>query len=89
MGIVESKSFKSGNSIAVRMPRETGMPENIELTIERRGDAWIIRPVQNAVEDKRKVMELVETLKAFHAIHPGGEIEERDPDIFPNRAGLY
>ena len=86
MGVVESKSFKSGNSVAVRMPRETGMPENIDVTIERSGDAWIIRPAKDPVKEKRKVTELVAALRA---LGPVGEVEERDPDIFPDRPGLY
>ena len=87
MGIVESKSFKSGNSIAVRMPRETGMPENIDVTIERSGDAWIIRPCKDPAEEKRKVQEFVEALKALKAQFPVGEIGERDADL-PERPGL-
>lgn len=87
MGIVESKSFKSGNSVAVRMPRETGMPENSDVTIERSGEAWIIRLAKDPVEEKRKVIEFVEELRALHARHPVGEIERRDADL-PERPGL-
>jgi antitoxin VapB len=86
MGIVESKTFKSGNSIAVRLPRDMALPEGTPITIEKQGDALIIRPAKDPVEEKRKVTELVEALRA---LGPVDEIEQRDADIFPDRPGLY
>lgn len=86
MGIVESKTFKSGNSIAVRLPRDMALPEGTAITIEKRGDALIIRPAKDPLEEKRKVTELVAALRA---LGPVGEVEERDADIFPDRPGLY
>ncbi len=42
-----TKIFKSGNSLAVRIPREMG-PEEGAAEIERVGDHWLIRPVKAA-----------------------------------------
>ena len=40
------RAFKSGNSIAVRIPRELGVIESAgEVEIERVGSALMIRPV--------------------------------------------
>lgn len=86
MGIVETKAFKAGNSTAVRLPRSMGISEGTALTIEKHGDAIIIRLAKDPVEEKRKVTELVAALRA---LGPVGEVEERDPDIFPDRPGLY
>jgi antitoxin VapB len=86
MGIVQSKTFKSGNSIAVRLPREVALAEGISVTIEKRGGALIIRPTIDPVEERRKVTDLVAELRR---IGPVGEIEQRDSDIFPDRPGLY
>ena len=86
MGIVESKTFKSGNSIAIRLPRDVAFPEGTAVTIEKRGDALLIRPAKDPAEEKRKVLEFVEALEA---LKPTGVIEERDSDIFPDRPGLY
>lgn len=86
MGILETKTFKSGNSIAIRLPREVAFAEGTAVTIEKRGDALVIRPAKDPIEEKRKVLEFVAALKA---LKPTGVIEERDSDIFPDRPGLY
>jgi antitoxin VapB len=84
MGVVESRAFKSGNSIAVRLPRGMGIAEGTDLTIEKKGDAIIIRPAKDPAEEKRKITELVEALRA---LGPVGEVEKRDADL-PERPGL-
>lgn len=41
------RAFKSGNSLAVRIPRELGVVEQAgEVVIERVGDTLVIRPVK-------------------------------------------
>jgi antitoxin VapB len=89
MGVVESKTFKSGNSIAVRLPRDMALPEGTAITIEKKGDALIIRPAKDPVEEKRKVAEFLAALKTLKERFPLTDREERDPDIFPDRPGLY
>ena len=84
MGIVETKTFKSGNSIAVRLPRDMALPEGTAITIEKKGDALIIRPAKDPAEEKRKVTELVEALRE---LGPVGEVEKRNADL-PERPGL-
>ncbi len=42
-----TKVFKSGNSLAVRIPRELG-PKEGEVTIERVGERWIVEPIKPA-----------------------------------------
>jgi antitoxin VapB len=42
MGAV-TKTFKSGNSVAVRLPKELGIPEGVELEINRAGGGWVLR----------------------------------------------
>jgi antitoxin VapB len=42
MGVV-TKTFKSGNSVAVRLPKELGVPEGLELEIEEMGSGWLLR----------------------------------------------
>jgi predicted nucleic acid-binding protein len=37
MGMIETKSFKSGNSVAVRLPAELGVPAGVTMAIERIG----------------------------------------------------
>ena len=42
-----AKVFKSGNSMALRLPRELN-PEAGEVSIERAGHAWLVEPVKNS-----------------------------------------
>lgn len=42
-----AKIFKSGNSLALRLPKEL-RPEEGEVEIEAVGDRWIVSPVKAA-----------------------------------------
>ena len=80
MTTVTSKTFRSGNSEAIRLPKEVAYGKETEVTIVRSGDVLTIypKPAMTLKEMVQKLMEL-----------PGpDEIEERDPDIFPERPGL-
>lgn len=85
MNAVSSKTFKSGNSVAVRLPREIGFAAGMDVLVERTGDIVTIRPQYDPAEEKRKLLELVAALRA---IGPPDEIEKREPFEFPDRPGL-
>jgi antitoxin VapB len=85
MGIVNSKTFRSGNSEAVRLPREVAFGADIAVTIERNGDVLTIRPAVDAAEEKRKLSAMIAALRA---LGPVGEIEQRPPFEAPDRPGL-
>lgn len=76
---VTSKTFRSGNSQAVRLPKEVAFDDDVEVTIERSGDVLTIRP---------KRISIAEMLRQLDALPGPGEVEVRDPDIFPERKGL-
>lgn len=79
MPTVTSRTFRSGNSEAVRLPKGVAFGKDIEVTIVRAGDVLTITPKRPQLE------ELAERLLAL----PGpGEIEEREPIEFPERPGL-
>ena len=86
MGAIDTKSFKSGNSVAVRFPRGTGLEPDVELTITREGNEYRVKPKRDPEEERRRLLAM---LAKLDAIGPVGEVEVRDPDIFPNRPGLY
>jgi virulence-associated protein VagC len=49
-----AKVFRSGNSQAVRLPREARFPEHIrEVTVSREGDRLILEPLPRARFDER------------------------------------
>lgn len=75
-----SKTFKSGNSEAVRLPKGLGFGIGREVTAEPLGDGVWIRP-------KAKRPSLAEMSARLLAMGPVGEIEERIVDL-PERSGL-
>jgi antitoxin VapB len=74
-----SKTFRSGNSEAVRLPRDLAFGVDVELTLVRSGDVLTIYPSKGSIGD------LVATLEQLP--RPDG-VEVRDEDLFPERSGL-
>lgn len=86
MGVIESRTFKSGDHVAVLLPDAIGIPAGFALRLEWEGRTVTIRPASENVETKRTWAEVLERLAA---IGPVDDVEVRDPDIFPDRPGLY
>lgn len=84
---VETKIFKSGNSLAVRLPKHFGFTEGMAVSVEANGQSVTINSVTDPVEEKRKLTAWIESLRALGP--PILPVEVRDPDIFPDRPGLY
>jgi antitoxin VapB len=85
--ITETNAFKTGNSVAVRLPKAFGIKAGDPLQIRQNGD-WIqIRPALNPEEQKAKWAEMVRKLREL------GPVEGGDPNDgrieFPDRPGLY
>jgi antitoxin VapB len=79
MGPYSTKTFRSGNSEAVRLPKEIGFGTGVEVEIVRDGDALTIR------RKRRTNAELAELLRS---LPKPDYIEEREPIEFPDRPGL-
>jgi antitoxin VapB len=80
MSIAYSRTFRSGNSEAVRLPKEVAFGADLEVEIIRSGDVLTIRP-----RPKMTPRELVEALRKL----PKPErVQEREPIEFPERPGL-
>ena len=86
MGAHETRTFKSGNSVALRLPKSLAIGPNERMLIEQNGDVLTVRRLKDPAEEKRKLRELVETLRSLP--HPP-EVEKREPIEFPERPGLY
>lgn len=84
MSVIETRTFKSGNSVAVRLPTELGFEAGIAVSVERVGNELKIKPLIDSEEEKRKLDDLVATLLALGPV----EIEKREPIEFPERPGL-
>ncbi|MBD8548514.1 AbrB/MazE/SpoVT family DNA-binding domain-containing protein [Sphingomonas sp. CFBP 8760] len=85
MGAIETRTFRSGNSVAVRLPKSFGLSAGTMVTMEQVGDTVMVKPAIDADAEKAKVSELVRRLRAIGPITP---IEERAPIEFPDRTGL-
>ena len=79
MGIADSRTFRSGNSEAVRLPKDVAFGRDVELTIIRSGDVLTIFPTRPPIGD------LIQRL----ALLPRpAEIETREIEAIPERPGL-
>lgn len=83
--ITTSKTFKSGNSEAVRLPKGLGFGIGTDVRIERDGARLVITPVSDPAEEKRKWLEM---LDALAALPKPPSIQEREPIDFPERPRL-
>lgn len=79
MTTVTSKTFRSGNSQAVRLPREVAYEDGVELTITRSGDVITLCP---------KRPSLAEMFAKLDALPAPSYIEVRDTEEIPERPGL-
>ncbi len=78
MGVI-SKIFRSGNSDAVRLPKEITFGPGVEVEIERNGDVVTMRPRRPSIQ---------EMLDKLDALPKPKTIGKRDPFIAPVRKGL-
>ncbi|MFN0045359.1 MAG: AbrB/MazE/SpoVT family DNA-binding domain-containing protein [Sphingorhabdus sp.] len=79
-------AFKSGNSVAVRLPKAFGVKPGDEFELIQRGGKLELRPILDPEYEKAQVTELVRRLRA---LGPVKNPEPREPIEFPDRLGLY
>jgi antitoxin VapB len=87
MNAQSTRTFKSGNSEAVRLPKGLGFGIGTEVRIERDGRRLVITPVETPEQVRAEMQRLVADLRAIRGdtILPR---EERDTDWWPDRPGL-
>lgn len=79
MTVARSRTFKSGNSEAVRLPKDVAFGDGVELIIVRSGDVMTIYPAQ---------MTVTAMLERLEALPVPSEIEIRETEPLPERDGL-
>lgn len=84
---VHTRSFKSGNSVAVRLPKGFAIPAGAELELDKTGDTVTIRVTCDTAEAQRRMRATFEAMLAIGA--PPGGVQKRDPFEFPDRKGLF
>lgn len=79
MTVVTSRTFRAGNSEAVRLPREMAFGADTEVTIVRHGDVITIYPAKSSPAD---------LVAALRKLPKPDRVEEREPIEMPERPGL-
>jgi antitoxin VapB len=82
---VHTRTFKSGNSVAVRLPKGFAIPEGTEVELDKNGDVVTIRLTRDAAEERRRMLAGLDALKA---LPKPPRIQKREPIEFPERRGL-
>ncbi|MFM8820930.1 MAG: AbrB/MazE/SpoVT family DNA-binding domain-containing protein [Phenylobacterium sp.] len=79
MPVVRTRTFRSGNSQAVRLPKDVAFGDDVELVIVRSGDVMTIYPAETTIA------EMIDRLRTLPA---PPDIERRDEEDLPEREGL-
>ncbi len=77
--VAGSRTFRSGNSEAVRLPKAVAFGRDVELTIIRSGDVLTIFPARPPIS---------ELAARLAALPKPDRIETRDDEPLPERPGL-
>ena len=84
--ITKTSAFKTGNSVAVRLPKEFGICAGDGLQLVRKGSIVEIHLVADLAKEKAELSELVRILRE---LGPVKNPVLREPIEFPDRPGLY
>ncbi len=79
MPTVRSRTFRSGNSEALRLPKDVAFGTDVELMIVRSGDVLTIYPA---------ALTIPEMAARLRALPAPDTVEQRDVDELPERPGL-
>lgn len=86
MGAHETKTFMSGDSVALRLPEGLAIGPDEKMLIEQNGDVLTIRRARDPAEAKRRMKDAYEAMLAIGAPEDG--VQPRAPFDFPDRPGL-
>ncbi len=74
-----TRTFRSGNSEAIRLPRDVAFGEGVELVIVRSGDVMTIYPAETTIPDM---------IARLNALPVPPTVQPRDDEELPERPGL-
>lgn len=79
MPVARSRTFRSGNSEALRLPRDVAFGADVELMLVRSGDVLTVYPVASTVP---------EMIARLRTLPSPPAVEVRDTDELPERPEL-
>lgn len=82
---IRTKTFKSGDSVAVPLPKEFAIPEGTDVELDKSGDIVTLRVTRDAAREKARMLKL---LNELDALPKPPSVEKREPIEFPERDGL-
>lgn len=85
MPSARTRTFRSGNSQAVRLPKEVAYAEDLDVVVERQGDVVTIRPAIDEAAEKQKWLAF---LSELGKLPTPSTVEVRELIEFPDRPGL-
>jgi antitoxin VapB len=85
---IHTKTFKSGNSVAMRLPKGLGIGPGEQFAVTFGGDFLSGRRIPTAAEEAGRLVRFRAMLDELKRLGPVGEIQEREPFEFPDRPGL-
>jgi antitoxin VapB len=77
-----AKTYKSGNSVSIRLPKDIAYPAGLELTATRTGDVIVLAPKR-----RRTPSDTVASLRSIG--FPDTPDLERPAFDYPDRPGLF
>jgi antitoxin VapB len=83
--LVQTRTFKSGNSVAVRLPKGFAVPAGTEVEMEKSGDSVTMRVLHGGDDARRQLRELLADLEAIG--RPADGVQARPGFEAPDRAG--
>ena len=84
---IHTKAFKSGNSVAVRLPKGFAIPAGAELEMNKTGDTVTIKLTRDSADVRRLLRKLTADMEAIGA--PPDGVQKRDPFDWPDRKNLF
>jgi virulence-associated protein VagC len=81
MSVHETKTYRSGKQVALRLPRSLSIPPGETMLVRQEGDLIVLRRIRNRARVTRKLRALVRALEAIGYPGPQG------PRAFATRRG--
>lgn len=85
---IHTKTFKSGNSVALRLPKGLGIGPGEQFALKVDGDFLTGRRIPTAAEEAERLVRFRAMLEELRRLGPVGEIEQPERFEFPDRPGL-
>ena len=80
-----TRTFKSGNSVAVRLPKGFQIPDGMDVELDKNGDTVTLRLARDPAKERARMLEMLDDLAALPR---PTSVEKREPILFPERRGL-